>query len=132
MQARDIMTRQVITIGPDATVDELAELLTSQRISGVPVMDSSDRLVGVATDADVISKAGERVGDIMTPHPITVREEAPLEEVAMILAGHHIKRVPVMRGDALVGLVSRADIVKAVARRTWRPDHILDYELSIA
>ena len=77
-------------------------------------------------------KTGASVAEIMTPHPITVREDAPLEEVAMILAGHHIKRVPVMRGDALVGLVSRADIVKAVARRTWRPDHILDYELSAA
>lgn len=131
MQARDIMTRQVITIGPEATVLELAELLTRQHISGVPVLDSSGRLVGVATHADVIIKTGASVAEVMTPNPITVREEAPLEEVAMILAGHHIKRVPVMRGDTLVGLVSRADIVRAVARRAWRPDHIVDYELSL-
>ncbi len=131
MQARDIMTRQVITIGPEATVFELAELLTRQHISGVPVLDSNGRLVGVATHADVIIKTGACVAEVMTPNPITVREEAPLEEVAMILAGHHIKRVPVMRGDTLVGLVSRADIVRAVARRAWRPDHIVDYELSL-
>ena len=79
-----------------------------------------------------ITTTGARGAEKMPPPPITVREDGPREGVAMILAGHHIKRVPVMRGAALGGLVSRADIVKAVARRTWRPDHILDYELSAA
>jgi CBS domain-containing protein len=127
MIARDIMTRTVYTIRPEASAQEAARLLDQQRISGAPVVDGDGRLIGMVTEADIISKVnreGLRVADIMSHELIIVSEETPLEEIAALLSERKIKRVPVVENGRLVGIVSRADIVHAVAAghlivRSW-------------
>jgi CBS domain-containing protein len=127
MLARDIMTRTVYTIHPEASAQEAAQLLDQKRISGAPVVDDADKLIGIVTEADIISKLdreGLRVADIMTYSLITVEEETSIEEVAALLSQRKIKRVPVVENGRLVGIVSRADIVHAVASglliiRSW-------------
>jgi len=127
MLARDIMTRTVYTIHPEASAQEAAQLLDQKRISGAPVVDDAEKLIGIVTEADIISKVdrqGLRVADIMTHSLITVEEETSIEEVAALLSQRKIKRVPVVENGRLVGIVSRADIVHAVASglliiRSW-------------
>jgi CBS domain-containing protein len=117
--ARDIMTRKVATIHPGASVQEAAQLLDQRRISGAPVVDADDKIIGIITEADIISKVdreGLRVADIMSHNVIAVSEETPVSEIAALLTERKIKRVPVVENEKLVGIVSRADIVHAVAQ----------------
>ena len=127
MIACDIMTRKVCTISPEASVQETAQLLYQERISGVPVVNADGRIIGIVTEADIISKAsreGLRVADIMSHEIIAVAEDTPINEIALLLSERKIKRVPVVSEGKLVGIVSRADIVHAVAEghlivRNW-------------
>jgi predicted transcriptional regulator len=119
MIARDIMTRNVYTISPQASVQEVAQLLVQKSISGVPVIDKDGKIIGIITSADIIGKVNREglcVADIMTPELIFVDEETRVGEIAMLLVERNIKRVPVMRNGKLVGIVCRADIVHAVAQ----------------
>jgi CBS domain-containing protein len=119
MIARDIMTTKVCTTSPEASVQEVAQLLYQKRISGVPVVNVDGMIIGIITEADIISKAnreGLRVADIMSHEIIAVSEETPVSESATLLTERKIKRVPVLREGKLVGIVSRADIVHAVAQ----------------
>ena len=119
MIASDIMTRKVCTIHPEASVQEVAKLLSRQRISGAPVVNADDMIIGIVTEADIISKVdreGLRVADIMSHEIIAVKEETLVSEIAVLLTERRIKRVPVVRNGKLVGIVSRADIVDAVAQ----------------
>ena len=119
MIARDIMTRKVYTISPEASVQEVAQLLSQKRISGAPVIDKDGKMIGIVTEADIIGKVdreGLNVADIMSPEIIFVDEETRVGEIAMLLTERKIKRVPIMRNGKLVGIVCRADIVHAVAQ----------------
>jgi len=119
MIASDIMTRKVATIRPEASAQEAAQLLDEKRISGAPVVDADSKIIGIITEADIISKVnrdGLRVADIMSHNVITIGEETPVSEIAALLTERKIKRVPVVREGKLVGIVSRADIVHAVAQ----------------
>jgi predicted transcriptional regulator len=117
MLARDIMTTHIISIEPEATVREAARLLSTYHISGAPVVDADGALVGLVTEADIISKPGKCVADIMTRRVLTVPEDAAVDTIAQMLTSNGYKRVPVLRGGALVGIVSRADIVRMMASR---------------
>lgn len=117
MFARDIMTHEVISISPTATVRDAARLLSEYNISGVPVIDREERMVGIVTQADLISKEGDTVRDIMTEKVVTVQENSPVDRIAQILTSNRFKRVPVLREDRVVGIVSRADIVRMMASR---------------
>ncbi len=119
MIAQDIMTRKVYTIRSDASAQEAAQLLDQHRISGLPVVDESNDIIGIVTEADIISKVdkeGLRVSDIMSTEVISVNEETAASEIALLLTERKIKRVPVVQDGKLVGIVSRADIVHAVAQ----------------
>jgi CBS domain-containing protein len=119
MIARDIMTRKVYTIRPEASAQETAQLLDQHRISGLPVVDEGNDIIGIVTEADIISKVdreGLRVSDIMSHAVTSVNEETPVSEIALLLTERKIKRVPVVQDGKLVGIVSRADIVHAVAQ----------------
>ena len=118
MIARDIMTRKVYTIQPEASALEAAQLLDKWRISGLPVINAENKIIGIITEADIISKVdreGLRVADIMSHEIISVSEETAVGEIALLLTERKIKRVPVVNDGKLVGIVSRADIVHAVA-----------------
>ena len=119
MIASDIMTRKVCTIHPDASAQEAAQLLDRMRISGLPVVNAEGKIIGIITEADIISKVdkeGLLVRDIMSHDVITIDEETPVNEIAMLLTERKIKRVPVIDNGKLVGIVSRGDIVHAVAQ----------------
>jgi CBS domain-containing protein len=117
MLARDVMTHEVIWIGDDATAHEATCRLAEYQISGMPVLDRLRRLVGIVTEADVLARSGYSVAEIMTRRVITVSEATPVEQIAQILTGNRIKRVPVMQRDRVIGIVSRADIVRMMASR---------------
>ncbi len=119
MVARDIMTRKVWTIHPEVSAQEAAQLLDQKRISGAPVVDANGKIIGIITEADIISKVnrdGLRVADIMSHEIIVVSEDTRVNEIASLFTERKIKRVPVVREGKLVGIVSRADIVHAVAQ----------------
>ncbi len=139
--ARDVMTSPVVTVRPDTPVKEIAQLLLTHHISGVPVVEDS-KVVGIVTEADLLHKErpelpeggilrlfrrgqlaeaerkaeGLVARDVMTSPVVTVTEDTPLREVATLLARRQINRVPVVRGDELVGIVSRADVLRALVR----------------
>jgi CBS domain-containing protein len=154
MRALDVMTTQVITVDPKTSVQALALLLAERRISGVPVVDSDSRLVGIVSEGDLLHRvetgterlAGRRrswwldtiasdrdlardyvkshariVKDIMTPDVISVTDTTDLAEIAMLLETKRIKRVPVLREGKLVGIVSRANLVRALAAAESEP-----------
>lgn len=129
MVARDIMTKQVITVTPTTTTKELAKILTQNRISGAPVADDSGKILGVVSQADLIAKKGRQVKSIMSNKVISITEETPVEEIASLMTTHRIKRLPVLRGDNVIGIVSRADIVGAIAMGKHIALHTPIYDL---
>ena len=117
MKVSEVMTASVISVPDDSTIEDAARVLARHRISGVPVVSSSGALVGLVTEYDLISKQGQVVTDIMSRGAISVTEDTDVEEVAHLLTNRRIRRVPVLRGDRLVGIVSRSDLVKQIAMR---------------
>lgn len=115
MLAKDIMTRDVITVSPAMSVKSLAGLLIKNQISGAPVAGKNGKIVGVVSESDIVAKKGRDVKTIMSKKLIAVDEETAVEEIAQLMTTHKIKRLPVMNGDKVVGIVSRADIVNAIA-----------------
>jgi CBS domain-containing protein len=117
MKAEDVMITSVITVTANQTKQQAARLLAQHRISGLPVVNNDHVVVGVVTEYDVISKEGQTVGDIMTRGVISVTPDTDLEEVSHLLVHERIKRLPVLDQGRLVGIVSRADLVREMALR---------------
>ena len=144
MKARDVMVSPVITVKPSSSVKEVATTMLEQRISAVPVVDDQGKLVGIISEGDLMhrSEAGtERrrswwllgwtgdetlaaeyvkahartVADVMMRNVITATPETPLHEIAALLERNSIKRVPIVKDGQLVGIVSRANLIQAVA-----------------
>ena len=144
MKAKDVMTKGVVSIDPGATVLQAVRLMLQNRISGLPVVDASGNLVGIVTEGDFLRRAetkterqrprwlefilgpgrmadeyvhahGRKVEDVMSPEPQTIGEDTPLEEIVQKMEKHRIKRLPVVRGKQLVGIVSRANLLHALA-----------------
>lgn len=143
MKVRDVMTSRVITVSPDATVREAAQLMLSKRISGLPVVDANGKLAGIVTEGDFLRRAeigtgkkrslwwdillgpgrlaeeyvqshGRYIRDVMTVDPRTTTADAALEDVVALMEKHEIKRVPVVEGGKLVGIVSRSNLIRAL------------------
>jgi CBS domain-containing protein len=149
LKAKDFMTKEVITITPEATIEELARLLIEHKFSGVPVVDANNNLVGIVTENDLISKnkrlhiptiirlfdayimlgsgrmeddikkmAATTVADVCTKDVVSITEETTLEEVATIMSEQKIHLLPVLRDNAVVGIVGKADLVGAMTGDT--------------
>ena len=129
MVAKDIMTKKVITVGAEVPVKELAQRLLESAVSGVPVVDAKGKILGVTSEADLLAKKGALVRDIMNPKIFTVREDAPVEEIASLMTAEKIKRVLVVGENELAGIVSRADIVRAIALGDYVPLRTPVYDL---
>jgi CBS domain-containing protein len=129
MVAKDIMTRDVITVSPETSVRNLAMTLIKNQISGAPVAAKNGKIIGVVSEADIVAKKGKDVKSIMSKNVISVSEHTSVEEIARLMTTHRIKRLPVMRGDQVVGVVSRADIVSAIALGKHVAIHTPVYDL---
>src|SRR6188768_4317107 len=146
MRAAQVMTSDVLSISSDATVFEAAELLVGTGVSAMPVLDGTGRMIGIVSEADLIRRAeigteprrswlervfgdevaaakeyvalhARRVTDVMSKPVVTVQEDDTLGRVADVMAKHKVKRVPVLRGDVVVGIVSRANLLQALLSR---------------
>ncbi len=143
MQAKDIMSSPVVTVSPDASVAEVAALLLEKRISGVPVVDQTGQIVGILSEGDLLRRVetdtqrhrphwlemllgqsgdagsfikshASRVGDVMSHDVIASHPEASLREIAELMERHGIKRVPIVDGGRIVGIVSRANLMQGL------------------
>lgn len=115
MKVKDIMSTPVIHARADTPVPDVAELLARHRISAVPIVDEEGVVVGLVSEYDLLAKRGATARDIMSPGIISVTEDTDVEDVRYLLIERRIKRVPVMAGQKLVGIVSRGDIVRLLA-----------------
>ena len=121
MKVREAMTTKVITARENLTKQQAARLLSQHHISGLPVVNEENVLVGVVSELDIISKEGQRVGEIMTRSVISVAAETDLDDVSHIFAHEHIRRLPVLEEGKLLGIISRADLVREVAKNWLCP-----------
>ena len=153
MKVADIMTREVISVGPETPVREVAQTMLERRISGVPVVDAERRILGIVSEGDLIRRPeietdrlgrgwlnifvsdeerardfvkshGRRAREVMTQPAICVAPETPLAEAVRLMERHHIKRLAVVEEDRLAGLVTRADMVRALVRQQPAPPHV--------
>ena len=129
MTAKDIMTKDIITVSPTMSVKALAMALIKNQISGAPVAGKDGKIVGVVSEADIVAKKGKDVRSIMSKKVISVAENTPVEQIAQLMTTHAIKRLPVMNGESIVGIVSRADIVSAIAQGHHVAVHTPIYDL---
>jgi CBS-domain-containing membrane protein len=117
--AREIMTENVVTVRPNTTVEEVARLLMTHRITGVPVIDEAGRVLGIVSEFDLLAKRGHTAGEIMTRDVIAVTEETPAEAIADLIVQQRVRRVPVLKEGRLVGIVTRADLIRLLALTRW-------------
>jgi len=116
---KEVMTRNVITFKEDTPVEEVAQTLTSKRITGAPVLGGDGMVVGIVSEVDVFTKKGKLARDIMSTHVISVTEDTGIDEAARLLAGERIRRVPVIKRGKMVGLLSRSDVLDFFAKTRW-------------
>jgi|SRR6476469_4132123 CBS domain-containing protein len=110
-----IMTSPVITVPAGATRAQIADVLTRHRISGAPVIDDSEAVVGLVSEHDLLAKSGASAAALMTTAVISVSPGCPLSDLSHLLVERRIHRVPVLRDGQLVGIVSRGDVVATMA-----------------
>ena len=144
MKAKDVMTSPVVLIEPDASIWQAVRIMLQRHISGLPVIDSKGALVGIVTEGDFLRRAetgtqrrrprwleyligpgrladeytrahGRKVSEIMTVDPLTISEDTSLDEIVQLMEKRQIKRLPVVRDQEVVGIVSRANLVHALA-----------------
>ncbi len=117
MKVREVMTSDVVSVRDDMDIEDAARLMSRYRISGIPVVNANGSLVGLVTEHDLIAKQGRTIADIMSRGVISVTPDTLVDEVAHLLAIRHIRRVPVLENDRLVGIISRSDLVRQIAMR---------------
>jgi len=144
MTAKDVMTSPVVSVEADASIWQAVRIMLQRHISGLPVIDQKGRLVGIVTEGDFLRRAetgtqrrrprwleylivpgrladeytrshGRKVSEIMTADPLTITEDTPLDEIVRLMEKRQIKRLPVVRDQEVVGIVSRANLVHALA-----------------
>ena len=143
MKAADVMTRNVLTVGPESSVAQAIRLMLDNKVSGLPVLAADHKVVGILTEGDLLRRSetgterhrprwleilmgpgraageyvrthGRKVADIMSTDVVSVAGDTPLDEVVGLMERRRIKRVPVVEGEALVGIVSRADLLRSL------------------
>ena len=140
MRAADIMTPRVVTISTEASIAEAIRLMLQNRISGLPVVDAAGNLAGIVTEGDFLRRAedntqkrrahwlefilgpgrlatdyvrthGRKVGEVMSRTPVTADENTPVEKIVGLMESKRVKRIPIVRGNKVVGIVSRANLL---------------------
>jgi len=155
------MVSDVITVKPDDTVQDVAGLLLVNRISAAPVVDDSGKMVGIVSEGDLLRRGenrteherpwwlkllmgreflaaefikeyGRKVADVMTREVISAEPDTPVTDIATLLERHRIKRVPIVQNGKIVGIVSRANLIQALAvcrNKSLEPQTVADAEL---
>ncbi|GMQ76605.1 MAG: CBS domain-containing protein [Gammaproteobacteria bacterium] len=150
MKVHDIMSTKVVTVSPSTSVREIAALMVEKHVSGLPVLNDNGTLVGMVSEGDLLRRPeigtekhrrrwvsffigideqareftkshARRAGDVMTEQVIHVSEETPLGDAVGLMERHNIKRLPVLSDGKLVGIVSRVDLLRALAARQAEP-----------
>ena len=142
MKVQDVMTKDVLTIGPEAPIRDVAKILVEHGISGLPICDERRRVIGIVSEGDILFKehdptkrrrrplawlldAGaeaaaksraETAGEAMSAPVLTIGGDRPIAEAARLMVEHRVNRLPVVEDDELVGIVTRADLVRAFTR----------------
>ena len=115
MKVKEIMTSPVICARDDVSIADIATLLAKHRISAVPVTDASGAVIGLISEYDLLARHGKLARDIMSPGIISVSEDADVEDVRLLVVQRKVRRIPVVAGQKLVGIVSRSDLVRQMA-----------------
>ena len=144
MRAHQIMTRSVVTVTPETTIVDAANLMLQRHVSGLPVVDTNGKLVGIVSEGDFIRRSeigtgrkrgrwlrfivgpgksasdfvhehGRKVSEVMTKSPLTIAGDTELADIVEMMERNNVKRLPVVEGDKVVGIVSRANLLQAVA-----------------
>jgi CBS domain-containing protein len=118
VKVKEIMTARVMTVTPDTPVPVIASLLRENRISGVPVVNAEGTVVGLVSEYDLLARGGGTAGEVMTASVISVSEDTDVDDVRHLLIERRIRRVPVISGQRLAGIVSRGDVV-ALLTTEW-------------
>jgi CBS domain-containing protein len=127
VRVRDVMASPVVTVAPDAALKEVASLLVERRINAVPVVDAGDRLIGIVSEADLLSLETGQVaaaggapphsaGEVMRQSVYTVTGDTDATAAARLMLRHRLKSVPVVDADQVVGMVTRRDLLRLLAR----------------
>ena len=112
MEAKEIMSKDVVAVAPEMLVAEAADLLLRYRIHGAPVVDGADQIVGMVSFMDLAARRGKTVREVMAPDPVCASEDTPVEEVAAMMLDQMVRRMPIVRGGRVVGIVSASDIIQ--------------------
>jgi len=144
MRAHQIMTRPVIAVTPETSIVEAANIMLQKHVSGLPVVDATGQLVGIVSEGDFIRRSeigtqrkrgrwlrfilgpgksasdfvhehGRKISEVMTKSPLPITEDTALEEIVELMEKNNVKRLPVIRADKVIGIVSRANLLQAVA-----------------
>lgn len=164
MKVQDVMTHEVLCVAPEATLKEVATVLVEHSISGVPVCDRDGRVLGIVSEADILYKergpqprrgrplawlvdsggyaeivksAARTAGEAMTRPAVTIDPARPVSEAATLMLKSRVNRLPVVKADRLLGIVTRADLVRAFTRTDAEIEHeiradVLDHVLLLA
>jgi acetoin utilization protein AcuB len=112
MEAREIMTQDVLTLPPDLSVRDAVEQLLHYRIHGAPVVDRSGQLVGMVSFVDLAARSTGLVRDVMNPDPVTASEDTPVDDIAALMLDEMVRRIPIVEAGRVVGIVSASDIIQ--------------------
>ena len=145
MRIADFMTRRVVTVAPDASIVAAAKLMLDNKVSGLPVVDAAGHVVGIVSEHDLLRETDDgrrgphwlemmiegaaladesarfhdrKVNEVMTPHPVAIAATSSLREACRLIEDHGFKRLPVVENGKLVGIIARADLVRAFAQAT--------------
>jgi CBS domain-containing protein len=120
LQAKDIMTKTVTTVGPQQTLLNAMQVLVCKQISGLPVVDKDEKIVGVITEKDILNfvfsgnLGNTTVGDVMTKEVVGFSPDDNIDTIALSIGQHRFRWVPIIEADRVVGVVSRRDILRAM------------------
>lgn len=112
LDARDIMSKDVVLLSPAMSVADAGDLLTRYRIHGAPVVDPAGQLVGMVSLVDLVGRVGETVAEVMTPDPVTASEDTPVAEIGQMMLEQMVRRVPIVEGGRVIGIVSASDLIR--------------------
>jgi CBS domain-containing protein len=155
MNASDVMVRDVVTVGPEASIQDVTILLLKNRISALPVIDAQGKLLGIVSEGDLLHRAeagtqrrqswwlmafsskealadefvkshSRKVTDVMTRNVVTAPPDMPLRDIAALLEKNGIKRVPIVKDGKVIGIVSRANLIQALATVPAQPPKSID------